>query len=98
MCTAENGDLADSNIQINRAAGNITPKFHALSRPEIVEAEATGRAIDIAYAGGSSAVKTCKSRTTHRRTPFTNYYVTDRQEALRNRHEWGGGYRKCEAM
>lgn len=49
---AENGDLADSLIQINRAAGNKAPKYHALSRPEIVEAEATGRAIDIAHAGG----------------------------------------------
>jgi len=49
---AENGDLADSLIQANRAAGNVSPKFHALSRPPIVEAEATGRAIDIAYSGG----------------------------------------------
>jgi dihydropyrimidinase len=48
---AENGDLADSLIQENRAKGNTAPRFHALSRPEIVEAEATGRAIDIAYAG-----------------------------------------------
>jgi dihydropyrimidinase len=48
---AENGDLADSLIQANRAAGNTAPKFHALSRPEIVEAEATGRAIDIAFSG-----------------------------------------------
>lgn len=49
---AENGDLADSLIQQNRAAGNTAPKYHALSRPEIVEAEATGRAIDLAYSGG----------------------------------------------
>ncbi len=48
---AENGDMADSLIQANRAAGNKAPKYHALSRPEIVESEATGRAIDIAYAG-----------------------------------------------
>ena len=48
---AENGDLADSLVQSNRAAGNLEPKFHALSRPEIVEAEATGRALDIAYSG-----------------------------------------------
>lgn len=48
---AENGDLADSLIQENRAKGNLAPGFHALSRPEIVEAEATGRAIDIAYSG-----------------------------------------------
>ncbi|MBI1860572.1 MAG: dihydropyrimidinase [Deltaproteobacteria bacterium] len=49
---AENGDLADSLIQQNCEAKNLAPKFHALSRPEIVESEATGRAIDIAYAGG----------------------------------------------
>ena len=49
---AENGDLADSLIAANREAGNTAPKYHALSRPEIVEAEATGRAIDIAYSGG----------------------------------------------
>lgn len=48
---AENGDLAESNIAFNRAAGNLSPRFHAISRPEIVEAEATGRAIDIAYSG-----------------------------------------------
>ncbi|NBX76276.1 MAG: dihydropyrimidinase [Proteobacteria bacterium] len=48
---AENGDLADSLIQMNREKGNKAPKYHALSRPEIVEAEATGRAIDIAFAG-----------------------------------------------
>lgn len=49
---AENGDLADSLIQQNRANKNFAPKYHALSRPEIVESEATGRAIDLAYAGG----------------------------------------------
>ncbi len=48
---AENGDLADSMVQANRAAGNLSPRFHALSRPEIVESEATGRAIDLAYSG-----------------------------------------------
>ncbi len=48
---AENGDLAESLIQENRRQGNFSPQFHALSRPEIVESEATGRAIDIAYAG-----------------------------------------------
>lgn len=48
---AENGDLADSLIQINRELGNKAPRYHALSRPEIVESEATGRAIDIAFSG-----------------------------------------------
>lgn len=49
---AENGDLADMLVQENRAKGNTAPKFHALSRPPIVEAEATGRVMDLAYEGG----------------------------------------------
>lgn len=49
---AENGDLADTLVAQNRARGNLAPKFHALSRPPIVEAEATGRILDIAHQGG----------------------------------------------
>src|SRR5690606_30594405 len=30
---------------------NLVPKFHALTRPPIAEAEATGRFIDMAYSG-----------------------------------------------
>mgnify|MGYP001606259686 FL=1 len=48
---AENGDLADTLIAENRAKGNVAPQFHALSRPPICEAEATGRIIDLAFAG-----------------------------------------------
>jgi dihydropyrimidinase len=48
---AENGDLADSLIQQFRNQGLTAPVYHALSRPPIVEAEATGRALDLAYAG-----------------------------------------------
>lgn len=48
---AENGDLADSLIQQHRSAGFLAPEYHAKSRPPIVEAEATGRAIDLAYLG-----------------------------------------------
>ena len=48
---AENGDLADMLVQENRAQGNTAPEFHALSRPPICEAEATGRIIDLAYQG-----------------------------------------------
>lgn len=51
MVHAENGDLADALVQKHRKLGLFSPRYHALSRPEIVEAEATGRAIDIAYAG-----------------------------------------------
>ncbi len=49
---AENGDLVDMLIQENRAKGNTAPKYHALSRPPIVEAEATGRVMDLAFEGG----------------------------------------------
>ncbi len=49
---AENGDLADVLVQENRAKGNTAPKYHALSRPPIVEAEATGRIMDLAFEGG----------------------------------------------
>jgi dihydropyrimidinase len=48
----ENGDMIDSNIQKNLKAGNTGPKYHVLSRPAICEAEAAGRAIDIAYETG----------------------------------------------
>ncbi|MGE0614715.1 MAG: dihydropyrimidinase [Bacteriovoracia bacterium] len=49
---AENGDMIDNLIAQNRLNGNLTPKYHALSRPEIAEAEATGRISDIAFQGG----------------------------------------------
>lgn len=49
---AENGDWADRLVQENRAKGNMAPKYHALSRPPIVEAEATGRVADLAFEGG----------------------------------------------
>jgi dihydropyrimidinase len=48
---AENGDMIDGLIAENVAKGNLLPKFHALSRPEIAEAEATGRVIDLAHQG-----------------------------------------------
>ncbi len=48
----ENGDMIDSNIQKNLASGNTEPRYHVLSRPAICEAEAAGRAIDIAYETG----------------------------------------------
>lgn len=46
---AENGDMIDGLIAENLAKGNTAPKFHPLSRPEIAEAEASGRAIDLAF-------------------------------------------------
>jgi dihydropyrimidinase len=46
---AENGDLIDGLVADNVAQGNILPKFHPLSRPEIAEEEASGRVIDLAH-------------------------------------------------
>ncbi len=46
---AENGDMVAELIAENVAAGNKLPKYHALSRPEITESEASGRVIDMAY-------------------------------------------------
>jgi len=48
MVHAENGDGADFLVEQNLAAGNTSPKYHALSRPPIVEGEATNRAIALA--------------------------------------------------
>ncbi len=50
----ENGDMVDRNIEKNLAAGNTSPKYHMLSRPAICEAEAAGRAIDLAQQSGCS--------------------------------------------
>ncbi len=48
----ENGDMVDRNIQKNLEAGNTSPQYHVLSRPPICEAEAAGRAIDLAQQSG----------------------------------------------
>ena len=48
---AENGDLIDELISEAKTKGNLSPKYHALTRPEIAEAEASGRIIDLAYEG-----------------------------------------------
>jgi dihydropyrimidinase len=44
---AENGDLVEHLIAQNRAAGNLSPAFHPLSRPMAAEAEAVSRAVDL---------------------------------------------------
>lgn len=50
---AENGDAID--ILVNEAieAGNLAPKYHALTRPPELEAEATYRAIRLAEVAGA---------------------------------------------
>lgn len=45
---AENGTVIDVLIQEALEQGNTSPKYHALTRPQIMEAEATHRAIRIA--------------------------------------------------
>ncbi|MBS1960681.1 MAG: dihydropyrimidinase [Bdellovibrionales bacterium] len=48
---AENGDLIDTLKAEHIAKGNLTPKFHAITRPPIAESEATGRIADLAFEG-----------------------------------------------
>jgi len=45
----ENGNMQDDLVQKHIAAGNMAPKYHALCHPEISEAEASGRFMDLAY-------------------------------------------------
>ncbi len=45
---AENGDVIDVLVRQAVAAGKISPKYHAMTRPPILEAEAVHRAICIA--------------------------------------------------
>lgn len=48
MVHAENGDAIDILVKAAIAAGEMTPKYHALTRPPELEGEATGRAIAMA--------------------------------------------------
>jgi dihydropyrimidinase len=52
MVHAENGDAIDVLIKEAIAAGNLEPKYHALTRPPELEAEATNRAIRLAEIAG----------------------------------------------
>jgi dihydropyrimidinase len=45
---AENGEVIQVLIEEALAQGNTSPKYHALTRPQIMEAEATHRAIRLA--------------------------------------------------
>jgi dihydropyrimidinase len=44
---ATNGDMIDYLVQKNREAGNLSPLYHYLSQPEVTEAEASERFIDM---------------------------------------------------
>jgi dihydropyrimidinase len=46
---ATNGDMIDHLIAKHRAEGKLSPLYHYLSQPEITEAEASGRFVDMAY-------------------------------------------------
>jgi len=48
MVHAENGDVIDVLTRQALAAGQRAPRYHALTRPPLVEAEATARAIALA--------------------------------------------------
>ena len=48
----ENGDLVNEKVAELRAAGKLGPRYHALSRPDYVEAEAIARYCYIAGAAG----------------------------------------------
>jgi len=50
---AENGDAIDILVKQAIAAGNLAPKYHALTRPPALEAEATNRAIRLAEVAGA---------------------------------------------
>ncbi len=53
MVHAENGDAIDILVNQALAAGNVDPKYHALTRPPELEAEATYRAIRLAEVAGA---------------------------------------------
>lgn len=53
MVHAENGDAIEVLVREAVEAGNLAPKFHALTRPPELEAEATYRAIRLAEVAGA---------------------------------------------
>ena len=53
MVHAENGDAIDILVREAVAAGNLAPKYHALTRPPQLETEATNRAIRLAEVAGA---------------------------------------------
>lgn len=52
---ATNGDMIDYLVAKHRSQGKLTPLYHYLSQPEITEAEAAARFVDMAYYTGVPA-------------------------------------------
>src|ERR1700682_438361 len=50
---AENGDVIEVTVKDALAAGHMAPKYHGLTRPVELEAEATSRAIRLAEVAGA---------------------------------------------
>jgi dihydropyrimidinase len=53
MVHAENGDAIEVLMAEAIAAGNTSPKYHAITRPPETEGEATNRAIQLAHVAGA---------------------------------------------
>jgi dihydropyrimidinase len=53
MVHAENGDVVDALVRKAVAEGHRAPEWHALTRPDWAEAEATFRAVSLAGAAGA---------------------------------------------
>lgn len=65
---ATNGDMIDYLIAKHKAEGKLSPLYHYLSQPEITEAEASGRFIDLALHTGVPAYivhLTCEGALNH---------------------------------
>lgn len=51
----ENDDIIKARVRELKAAGKIASRYHAVSRPNIVEADGVGRLMDAAYLAGGPA-------------------------------------------
>ncbi len=51
----ENDDIIKARIKELKAAGKIASRYHAVSRPNVVEADGIGRLMDAAYLAGGPA-------------------------------------------
>ena len=49
----ENDDIIKARVRELKAVGKTAPRYHAVSRPNVVEADGVARLMDAAYLGGS---------------------------------------------